>query len=85
MQAEHFPFSSCNLVHTMYDLTLTDCSRALAWSHLCTEKRAVKALGCKAHYVLHELGPCMFISRAISFAVNHGLSKAELQFSPFQF
>lgn len=42
-------------------------------------------MGWKALYMWCELGAPVFNSRAISFALNHGLSQTELQFSPLKF
>lgn len=54
----------------------------LRWPHLCTGKRAVGAVDWKAWWVL---GAPLFNSRAVSFALNHGLFQTDLQFSPLQF
>lgn len=79
-EMEHFPFSSLDPVHATYDLTFPDCSRAGVATpvhrHCC-------GLESSSHIV--GAGSPLFNSRAVGFALNHGLFQTDLQFSALQF
>lgn len=69
----------------MDDFTLSASPSVLGWPHLCTEKPAINAMGWEALDFRGELGARVLKSRAISFALNQGLSQTELRFGPLQF
>lgn len=81
---EHFPFSSLDPVHATCDFTLPECSRAGVATPV-PGKRAVDAVGWKVLHTWWELGDPLFNSRAVSFALNHGLFQTDLQFGALQF